>query len=921
VKVKTAHVEVLAFILILVGLTLVTLFGAVARANAGGPWYVDDTYGNDSADCLATASACATIGEAVSRAENGDTIHVLPGIYVENIEVNGKDLSFVGAGAAETVVDGGGIGRVFYIRNASVTISGMTIQNGWTDSNLGGAGINTEGSSLTLTSAVLRDNVAENGAGGALRIYNFTAPDRLSTVTDTVIEDNVATQGGGLFLAGGTNELGYMAVVNNRATEPENGAVRLMAGDTTMTNVTVSGNEASGIHISNFGVLTTTNSTIAHNDGLGLSSYGSGAFQNTIFAANNGGGNNCFLFHANWYESQGNNLDSGDSCALDQPDDLIDTDPELLPLTNNGGDTLTHALAATSPAIDAGANVHCAGADQRGVIRPQDGDDDSTKTCDIGAFEFATIPVVGVTLSGPTAGNINSNYTFQAAVEYDTATQPITYTWEATGQAEVVQQGGITDTVSFTWADSGVKTVSVTADNGLGQVVTQHQITLAENEVPVTGVTISGPTEGVSGEEYLFSAEITPSDATLPITWTWEVDGHDPVTRSGGPSDDLAVSWDEDGVYNVKVTVSNALANVSDQHTITLSAWYADANEGDDSNDCQSAATACKTIQAAVDRAPAGAVVNIAAGTYQENVVVDHALQLRGAGAGQTIIDGGQNGAVLTFTEGTLANFDATLSEVTIQSGSEGGLINEERLTATGIIVQSNDASGGTGAVRNSGTLIMSDSTLNGNTSSGTAGLFNSGTARVSGVTISNNASDNTSAVHTQGNGTTSLTNVTISGNQGPVVIVSTGSATVEILNSTIADNGGTAIASYATVTVQNSILDDNGTMNCSSHITSLGNNLEDGDTCGFQESTDLVNTDPLLEPLADNGGPTLTHALEQGSPAIDAGSNAACPDSDQRGHDRPLDGDMDGNAVCDIGALEYYDPYPYSNYLPFLIQ
>jgi hypothetical protein len=62
--------------------------------------------------------------------------------------------------------------------------------------------------------------------------------------------------------------------------------------------------------------------------------------------------------------------------------------------------------------------------------------------------------------------------------------------------------------------------------------------------------------------------------------------------------------------------------------------------------------------------------------------------------------------------------------------------------------------------------------------------------------------------------------------------------------------------------------------------------------------ASDLVVADPLLGSLADNGGPTLTHALLAGSPAIDAGDNAVCPATDQRGVAR--------DAACDIGSFEY---------------
>ena len=98
----------------------------------------------------------------------------------------------------------------------------------------------------------------------------------------------------------------------------------------------------------------------------------------------------------------------------------------------------------------------------------------------------------------------------------------------------------------------------------------------------------------------------------------------------------------------------------------------------------------------------------------------------------------------------------------------------------------------------------------------------------------------------------------------------------------------------------------------------SLGYNLiGNNESCAFSVPSDLVGTpsnpvDPLLGDLIENGGPTLTQALLPGSPAIDHGPTTGCPAVDQRGFTRPMDGDNDTDARCDIGAFEVITQMPY---------
>ncbi|MEA2445747.1 MAG: hypothetical protein QOJ12_3039 [Thermoleophilales bacterium] len=163
-----------------------------------------------------------------------------------------------------------------------------------------------------------------------------------------------------------------------------------------------------------------------------------------------------------------------------------------------------------------------------------------------------------------------------------------------------------------------------------------------------------------------------------------------------------------------------------------------------------------------------------------------------------------------------------------------------------------------------------------------------------------------------------SITNSTISGNSAIIFggAIAQNLGTLAIESSTIANGDGLEAGglifpgNLATVTARNSVFAGGTTAgeagNCDSAIQSLGNNLDTGDTCGLHESTDLINTDPQLGPLTDNGGLTDTHALLDGSPAIDKGANGAGPELDQRGGDRPPAGGSAGD-TRDIGAYEAY--------------
>ncbi|RLB50439.1 MAG: hypothetical protein DRH23_04445 [Deltaproteobacteria bacterium] len=200
----------------------------------------------------------------------------------------------------------------------------------------------------------------------------------------------------------------------------------------------------------------------------------------------------------------------------------------------------------------------------------------------------------------------------------------------------------------------------------------------------------------------------------------------------------------------------------------------------------------------------------------------------------------------------------------------------------------------GGGAIENSGTLTLEESTVS--ESCCWFAIVNSAVLRVQRSAIIGNP--NTFGIVTVG-GDTIIQNSTVTGNLGWDVW---GAATEEVLivNSTI----GEVQENDATVTIRGSLV-----QSCTSEeVASDGYNIEsDGDTCGFDQPTDQVNVsanDLKLGPLADNGGPTETHALGAGSVAIDVIPEAECVDAegaslttDQRGFPR--------DSMCDVGAFE----------------
>lgn len=292
----------------------------------------------------------------------------------------------------------------------------------------------------------------------------------------------------------------------------------------------------------------------------------------------------------------------------------------------------------------------------------------------------------------------------------------------------------------------------------------------------------------------------------------------------------------------------------------------------------------------------------------------------------------GSGGAISSYGTGTQLVVSHSLFENNSSSGSSGGgaIFNSSASNISLSEFTNNSATHNGGAIVNSGggVLTLETSTLKSNSTGGGGrggGLLNSDIATVIRSTISGNISpDGAGIANVIGGGVTSLTLLltTLSGNSasnrgGGIFAESETTATITdctiALNNTNYAGGGIfkqGNVQQGSVSLAGSILYGNTTGTFGADlfggIASGGKNIigVTSDGSGFV-TNDLQGINPLIGPLQDNGGPTFTHALLPGSPAIEANTLVVGTILDQRLLARPVDADNDGVFFTDIGAYE----------------
>ncbi len=335
---------------------------------------VDDQDGSPlDGVCEGIENGVCTLRAAIMEANQSDIDSIALGNAVYSLSLTAEvspesgygdldvtsSLLITGNGPEHTIIDAAGIDRVFDVWNGAILeLRNLSVVGGLTSTEEGinGGGIRVNNNSrLILNNVNISNNDAE-GWGGA--IFNDSRLTDSLTITNSTLSANSADDGAGIFTFGG-GSFNNVTISSNQAAQIA-GGIYLSGTDILLRQVTVasnSANQAGGLYVSSGGTLTLANSLLGDNS-----------------AAT---GNDCQAISGSIVSTGGNLISDTSNCSLNPlPSDLTGVTAGVLPLTNNGGLSQTHALRLSSQARDNGLATHCSDSDQRGSLRPVDGDGD-----------------------------------------------------------------------------------------------------------------------------------------------------------------------------------------------------------------------------------------------------------------------------------------------------------------------------------------------------------------------------------------------------------------------------------------------------------------------------------------------------------------------------------------------------------------
>lgn len=828
------------------------------------------------------------------------------------------------------VASGGGVSVV---NAAAVNISGSTISGNTasaTDADGGGIYFDNAGS-LTIDSSTISGNTAERDGGGV-----FARNASSVSITDTTISGNDVNaangDGAGVFLQDTSSTITRSTVSGNTAAD-DGGGVYVFSGSAEIINSTISGNRANddgaGVMSVSGGAIVLRHSTVTNNTadanlsgggiGGGGRTTGTITLDHTIFAGNSDDGSNPDVAGtaAMSFSLLGDNTGA---VVTDNGGNQIGTggaivDPLLGPLEKQGGVTATHALLSGSPAIDAGDSgiVGAPTFDQRDnpFIRIFDDPSAAGAAIDLGAYERQTLPTNSFVVDTPVD---ELNYAFGAGTSLREAVNSAN---GSVGADTITFDPGVFGTLQTITLALGEIEIheAVTIDAAAaGNVTIDAQelsrvfnITATSGNFTLVGLTLTGGRTVASGSQGRGGAIRSLTTGNLTI---------DKSTVSGNSTSGQSAFGG--GIY-ARGSLYLMESVLSDNFTTGAGARGGGAFSLSHVTVSSSEIRGNSTAGFGAE----GGGLDVAGATISQSVV----------SANSTEGDDALGGGIRSFGDLTVTSSVVQGNRTAGDNAPGGGIYAFFNATITDSTVSENNTAGffaGGGGIFASADLMLERSTVKRNTTSGDSAQ-GGGIAGPDVMLMESTVSGNmTGGSNSSGGGiratTATLVNSTVSGNSSAGENADGGGLRVLHLGalsySTVTDNhanhatatGGGIYVNSSDPIIANSIIAGN-TAGGGMPDIDPGSNTVNADFSLIQQvgltiagSDNVVGSDPLLGSLSNNGGLTQSHALLDGSPAIDAGDPnvAASADTDQRGAPfaRVADGGVDGLRI-DMGAVE----------------
>jgi CSLREA domain-containing protein len=530
---------------------------------------------NTTADVVDANDGKLSLREAILAAEASnlavvDTITFDPAVFNPGtITLNGTELPFItnavtisGLGVGKVTINGAGKTRIFNTdmpNGESLTLSGLTLTNGKTIGN-GGALHLGPNDNATVIDCVITGNTAISGGGIALAI------DADLVLVGSTLSGNVATtgRGGGLYLFSDGSATVTGSTVSGNAAGGHGGGIYFWgttpAAALTIRNSTFSGNSSvlwgGGIAVLGFdGSVSVQNSTFSGNSAFygGAMSRSEGKASVTVESsilfgnvATTGpeiyaGAAPVTVLTSLMGTTAGISMLTADGFTLAN----VGVDPQLAPLAANGGPSLTHAIAYTSPAVNKGTNPAGLLTDQRGSGFARD-----VNGVDVGAFEVQAFPPPTVTSLVINGGAAQRSTVTSLKVTFD---QPVTLPANPADAFQLRRQSDDAPvTLSAAVAGNAVTlTFAGGAVHGASLADGRYTLTAFAAKLTGPGGLLDGNGDGVAGDNYAFAT--APPTGIFRLFGDVDGDGDVDATDFGafraafGGTANLAFDFDNDG--------------------------------------------------------------------------------------------------------------------------------------------------------------------------------------------------------------------------------------------------------------------------------------------------------------------------------------------------------------------------------------